>query len=129
MEGEVGRGNLGGLVGGLEVLQRHLQGPKLGPDPPAGGESRPLRFDDSTHLIEVAQQPKVGCRAILPVKDVAIESIPLRSSAYVGANVWTGGQEPLRGQDLDRLADGGAAGTRSASQPVHVDDIPGPQVS
>src|SRR3989442_12864750 len=114
MEAEVGRGQLGRLVGALEVLQRHLHGPKLGPDPPAGGESRPLRFDDSPHLIEVAEQPKVGCRAILPVKDVAVENVPLSSGTAVGPKARPTGQQPLRGQNLPSLADRRPAATPRA---------------
>jgi hypothetical protein len=116
-------------MGTLEVLQGRVHGPKLGPHPSQGRESRRLRFDNSSDLIEVAEQAKVGSGALLPVEDVGIESVPLLSGTNVGAVVRTRRNQPLFGEDLDRLPDSGAAGAVPVLNLRDVHDIAGTEIA
>ena len=81
-----------------------------------GGEGRPRRLDDLPHLAEVLQEPLVRANLVPPGQDVRIEQVPVAAQAHLRADLRSGLDQPLRGQDLDRLPHDRPAHAESLTQ-------------
>ena len=92
-------------------------------------EPRRLRFDNSSHLIEVAEQPQVGGRALLPLEDVGVEHVPLCPGPDVGPVAGTRRHQALGRKDLDRLTHGSATGAVPTLDLGDVDDGAGLKIA
>jgi hypothetical protein len=92
----IGRGNLHPVAPGEDL--GHLV---CGGAP--SGEGRRRGLDNLPHLAKVLQEALVRANLVPPSQDVRIEQVPVAAQTHLRTDLRSGLDQPLRGQDLDRL--------------------------
>ena len=80
------------------------------------GESRPRGLDDLPHLAQVFQESLVRSGLVPPGQNIRIKQVPVAARAHLRANLRSRLDQPLGGQDLDRLPHHGPAYAEALAQ-------------
>jgi len=75
-----------------------------------GRERRRVRLDHRPHFRQLAQERGARCLVVLPRHHVRIEQVPGLARRHPRPDLRLRFDQPLRRQDLDRLAERGSAG-------------------